>query len=67
MLAMRVLAVTLLVVGILAGCAAERTIYRDSDGRIQERWNCPYAACLGIGHRPMLGNTGGRETIRSGP
>jgi hypothetical protein len=56
------LAVTLLLVGILAGCAAERTIYRDSDGRIQEQWNCPYVACLKIGNRPM-----GRETIRSGP
>jgi hypothetical protein len=58
---MRVLAVTLLLVGILAGCAAERNIYRDSDGRIQEQWNCPYVACLGIGHRPMLGDTRGRR------
>jgi hypothetical protein len=42
------------------GCAAERTIYRDSDGRIQEQWKCPYAACLGIGHIR-------RERVRSGP
>ena len=51
--AMRVFALTLLLVAILGGCAAERTIYRDSDGRIQEQWKCPYAACLGMGQRPI--------------
>ena len=60
---MRILAVTLLLAWILAGCAAERTIYRDSDGRIQEERKCSSAVCLGIGPlRPI-----GRETIRSGP
>jgi len=35
--AMRVFALTLLLVAILGGCAAERTIYRDSGGSKQEQ------------------------------
>jgi hypothetical protein len=46
---LRAIAATLLLAPALGGCAAERTIYRDSDGRIREQWNCPYKACLGIG------------------
>jgi len=49
----RALALVLVLIVMLGGCGAERTIYRDSDGRIQEQWKCPTPPCLGIGQRPI--------------
>jgi len=46
-------ALALVLIVMLGGCGAERTIYRDSDGRIQEQWKCPTPPCLGIGQRPI--------------
>jgi hypothetical protein len=50
---MRATGTLLLLATLLAGCAAERHVYRDSDGRTREQWKCPYAWCLGVGTAPM--------------
>jgi len=49
---MRTIGALLLLTPLLVGCASERHVYRDSDGRPREQWKCPYAWCLGIGTAP---------------
>jgi hypothetical protein len=50
---MRPIQATLLLALLFGGCPRERTIYRDSEGRIREDWRCDKPACLGIGSRPF--------------
>jgi hypothetical protein len=49
---MRAMTMLAVLASLVAGCASERHVYRDSDGRTREQWKCPYAWCLGVGTAP---------------